>query len=96
MPGSVSLRPEKSAFAVGKGYEVYVPLTGLIDFDKERLRLGKELMKLEGEINSSSNKLANSQFISRAPDSVVEKERERLENGKKNHSRISAILKTLG
>ncbi len=88
-------KPEKSAFAVGSGYEVYLPLTGLIDFDKEKLRLSKELLKLEGEIAKSENKLDNGQFISRAPGSVVEKERDRLETGKKNHTKISAILQSL-
>jgi valyl-tRNA synthetase len=88
-------KPEKSAFAAGNGYEVYLPLTGLIDFDREKLRLSKELVKLEGEISRCSNKLANSQFISRAPEAVVEKEKEKLETVKKNHSRISVILKTL-
>ena len=80
---------------MGSGYEVYLPLTGLIDFDKEKLRLSKELLKLEAEISKSENKLGNDQFISRAPGPVVEKEKERLETGKKNHTRISAILQSL-
>jgi valyl-tRNA synthetase len=88
-------KPEKSAFAVGSGYEVYIPLTGLIDLDREKLRLSKELVKLEAEITKSENKLGNDQFIIRAPESVVQKERDRVETGNKNHTRILAILQSL-
>ncbi|MCK5569330.1 MAG: class I tRNA ligase family protein, partial [Spirochaetes bacterium] len=88
-------KPDRSAFAVGSGYEIYLPLTGLIDFEKEKMRLTKELEKLKAEVGKSENKLGNNQFIDKAPSSVVEKERERLETCKKAYSRVSGILESL-
>ncbi len=88
-------KPDRSAFAVGSGYEIYLPLTGLIDFEKEKMRLTKELEKLKAEVGKSENKLGNNQFIDKAPSSVVEKERERLETCKTAFSRVSGILESL-
>ncbi len=72
-------KPEKSAFAVGTGYEVFVPLADLIDLDKEKSRLEKELAKLEAEIEKTKKKLANKNFLEKAKPEVVEKERNKFE-----------------
>ncbi|MDC9597038.1 valine--tRNA ligase [Xenorhabdus anantnagensis] len=60
------------------GAEVLIPMAGLIDKDAELVRLDKEIEKLDKEINSIEVKLANEGFVSRAPEAVVAKERERL------------------
>ena len=75
-PG-VGTEPENAAAAIAPGVQVYLPLAGLIDVDKEIQRLEKELAKLETEIQGLDRKLANENFVNRAPAEVVERERER-------------------
>ncbi|HEX9895681.1 MAG TPA: valine--tRNA ligase [Gemmatimonadales bacterium] len=60
------------------GTKVTVPLGELIDVDRECARLGGELERLTGLIRGQETKLANAQFTSRAPQAVVEREREKL------------------
>ena len=57
------------------GAELFLPLEGIIDLDRERTRLEEEIQRLEGQIRSTEGKLGNDQFVSRAPAEVVEKER---------------------
>ena len=49
-----------------------------LDVNAERLRLGKEIARLEGEIPKARVKLGNASFIDRAPANVVDQERARL------------------
>jgi len=58
--------------------EILIPMAGLIDKDAELLRLGKEMTKTEGEIKRINGKLSNEKFVSKAPEAVVAKEREKL------------------
>ncbi|MDE9436240.1 valine--tRNA ligase [Xenorhabdus bovienii] len=60
------------------GTEILIPMAGLIDKDVELARLDKEIEKLDKEISAIEAKLANDGFVSRAPEAVVAKERERL------------------
>ena len=53
--------------------EVLVPLAGLIDPEAEIARLGKEVTRLEQEIQRTGGKLANEKFVSKAPAEVVAK-----------------------
>ncbi|MGB9587114.1 MAG: valine--tRNA ligase, partial [Armatimonadota bacterium] len=54
--------------------DVYVPLAGLVDVDKEIARITNELAAVERELARSMGKLSSEQFMSRAPAHVVEKE----------------------
>jgi valyl-tRNA synthetase len=65
------------AAAVVSGVEVFLPLSGLVDFGAERARLGKDLGKVEADLTKVENKLANEKFIAGAPAEVVAKEREK-------------------
>ncbi|HEY4101972.1 MAG TPA: valine--tRNA ligase [Gemmatimonadales bacterium] len=60
------------------GTKIIVPLGDLVDIEKECARLGAEADKLDRLIASQEGKLANEQFVSRAPAAVIEKEREKL------------------
>ena len=57
------------------GLEVYLPLKGLIDVEKETARLSKEREALTKELARISGKLGNEGFMAKAPAAVVEKER---------------------
>ena len=57
--------------------EVYIPLKELIDFDKEIERLEKEKEKLEKELKMVRGKLSNEGFVKKAPEKVVNQEREK-------------------
>ena len=59
------------------GLEILVPLAGLIDIEAERLRLEKEISKLESGLKTVSGKLDNKKFMEKAPEAVVSKEREK-------------------
>ncbi|MCR5563579.1 MAG: valine--tRNA ligase [Desulfovibrio sp.] len=69
--------PKASASAVVLGCQVIVPLRGTVDLAGEMTRLDKELAKLEKDIIGVNKKLQNENFVSRAPATVVEAERER-------------------
>jgi len=68
--------PDKTdASAVMYDIEIYMPLKGLIDFDKERARLEKELKEALTEFDRVTAKLSNENFINKAPGEVIEKEK---------------------
>jgi len=69
--------PEEAVTAVIDGAVIYLPLAGLVDVQQELARLRKELQKLDKEVERVQKKLANPQFVERAPASVVEEERDK-------------------
>ncbi|MBQ7445285.1 MAG: valine--tRNA ligase [Clostridia bacterium] len=69
--------PPDSVSVIIPGATIYMPLTDLIDVDKELERLGLELNKIEGEIERVSAKLANENFVTKAPARLIDAEREK-------------------
>lgn len=57
--------------------QVFLPLEGLVDLQAEKERLAKEIAKLENELETVRTKLANANFVDRAPAPVVEEHRQR-------------------
>ena len=74
---------------------VYLPLAGLVDMEKEKTRLNKEMANVEKEIARLSGKLNNQGFLSKAPAEVVEGEREKLEAAKKKMTGLEETLAML-
>ena len=68
-------KPAKAAAGVASGMGVFLPLEGMIDIGKEIERLKKEVAGIEKELAGVMGKLSNESFVSRAPESVVERER---------------------
>ncbi len=69
-------RPKASATSVTPEATVFVPLEGIIDFARERERLGKELAKIDKELASVAKKLQNQDFLAKAAPEVVLKVRD--------------------
>ena len=67
-------RPKKCALAVRKGLEVYVPLEGVIDIEKEVDRLTKQMGKVKKELEEKLKKLSNPNFVEKAKREVVEEQ----------------------
>jgi valyl-tRNA synthetase len=70
-------KPKSAASAVIDAASIFVPLEGIIDFEKEISRLEKEMEKLDNELSSVVKKLNNDNFIAKAPDEVVQKVKEK-------------------
>ena len=78
--------------AVVNGVEIYLPLAGLIDVEKETARLNKELATLDKEISRLDKKLSNAGFIAKAPADIVEKEKEKLKGYEEKREAVKQRL----
>ena len=87
---------EKMVSTVTEEAKLFMPMAELIDLDKERARLEKELEKARKNYEGQMRKLSNENFISRAPEAVVQTERERAEKAKALVENLEASLKNLG
>jgi valyl-tRNA synthetase len=86
---------DDSATSVIDGAQIYIPLSDLIDYDKEMERLTKEKEKLEGEIKRADGKLNNKAFVDKAPESVVASEKEKLEKYNDMYSKVIERIEQL-
>ncbi len=69
-------KPDSSATSVvAGGIEIYIPLAGLIDIEKEKEKLTKNLEKMLVELDKVNKRLSDNTFLSRAPQEVIAKER---------------------
>jgi valyl-tRNA synthetase len=75
---------------------VALPLAGLLDIGAERARLGRELARLDVEIDGRTRKLGNESFLLRAPADVVERERAAQKELLDKKKRIESTLASLG
>ena len=71
-------KPEQAATQVAGDVEILLPLAGLIDIDEEEKRLGKEIDKVQKDVDFFVKKLGNEKFVANAPPQVLEKDRGKL------------------
>ena len=91
-------KPENATVTVVNGLEVYLLLKDLIDADKEKERIAKEQATVLKEIARLEGKLNNQGFLAKAPEAVVAKEKEKLEEYKQKQQALNEreeFLKTL-
>ncbi|MEX2009834.1 MAG: hypothetical protein WEC41_06530, partial [Dongiaceae bacterium] len=72
-----------------------LPLAGVIDVAQEKARLAKEVAKTTDEIAKFEKKLANAQFVAKAPPEVVEEQRQRMADAEQARAKLSTALERL-
>jgi valyl-tRNA synthetase len=96
MSVAAGTRSGAGAAAVVGGHDLFVSLEGLIDLDKEKGRLDKELEKTRKSVGFLESRLANEGFVSRAPPELLEKTRKELADEQEKASRLDAARRALG
>ncbi|MBC7235571.1 MAG: valine--tRNA ligase [Chloroflexi bacterium] len=89
-------KPAKALTLITADYECYLPLAALVDLDRERARLTKELEAVAGEIARSEALLAKEGFVTKAPEAVVQRERDKLAEARERYQAIQERLASLG
>ena len=98
---SVEIRPDEPADLTGlvadvtHDAKIYMPLAELVDIEKEKARLTKDLGKKQGELKGLEGKLSNPGFLNKAPAEVVAAEKERAEKLKVLIVKIEEQLKAM-
>ncbi|MFZ0476271.1 MAG: valine--tRNA ligase [Halobacillus sp.] len=87
--------PEKAMSSVITGAELYLPLAGLINIEDEIKRLEKEWKKWDQEVSRVQKKLANEGFVKKAPEHVVEEEREKENDYLDKRTKVEARIEEL-
>ncbi|MGD2198135.1 valine--tRNA ligase [Lysinibacillus fusiformis] len=87
--------PGQSMTAVITGAQVFLPLVGLINLEEEIARLEKELEKWAKEVKLVTGKLSNEKFVSKAPEALVNVEREKLADYESKHAVVLKRLEEL-
>lgn len=88
-------QPKNSARRVLSNSEVLVPLEGLIDIEKEKERIENELSQLERDLESTKKKLNNEDFLTKAPEEVVDREKKKQEEFQAKKERLKSNLEAL-
>ncbi len=81
-------------FVVGET-EVYVELSGLVNKDKEKVRLEKEIATVAPYVESMKKKLSNTEFVNNAPPAVIDGERKKLADAEAKLTALTAQLSAL-
>jgi len=87
--------PAGSVQLLVRGEVAAMPLKGVVDFAAERARLDKELKKIVDDIDRIDKKLGNDDFMARAPEEVVDEQRERREEAEERRGKIKEALERL-
>ncbi len=92
---SAAAAPQGSVQLIVRGEVAALPLIGVIDLDAESARLTKEMQKAEADIARVDAKLSNTNFVARAPEEVVEEEKEKREEALARKTKIAEALERL-
>ena len=88
-------KPYQSVASVVHGMELYIPLEGLVDLEKEKTQLNKRRTKIEELLVGIDNKLSNENFIANAPDEIVNRENNKKIDLKDELEKINSNIKML-
>jgi valyl-tRNA synthetase len=87
--------PDGALQLVVRGEVAALPLKGVIDLGAEKTRLEKEMAKVDADIKRVDAKLGNADFLARAPEEVVDGEREKRDEAVARREKIVEALKRL-
>ena len=88
-------KPLQSATAVIENLEIFIPLKGLIDIEKEIQRLEKQVSDMQGRLNAVSKKLDNKNFVERAPKKIIDHEKSKQADYADQLNKLKDNLSTL-
>jgi valyl-tRNA synthetase len=88
-------KPTQALALVVGGVEIYLPLAGMVDLEKERERLNAELEEIAQAISRSEKILASEDFLAKAPAQVVQRERDKLADYRQKQAKLQERLKSL-
>ena len=93
---TVDVAPPQSVQVIVRGTTAALPLAGIIDIAAEKARLAKELDKIGQDIARIDAKLGNADFMARAPEEVVDEQKEKREEALTRKTRVAEALSRLG
>ena len=88
-------KPAQVVALVVGGVEVYLPLAGMVDLAKEQQRLNAEIEEVTKGIAGSEKLLANEDFLAKAPEQVVQRERDKLADYRQRQAKLQERLESL-
>lgn len=89
-------KPEQSLASVVREVTFYVVVGGAIDIEQEKVRLQKEIQRLNGNITGTEKKLSNEKFINNAKADIIEYEKEKLQSMKESLTKVIENYNALG
>ena len=93
--GTDIVKPKQSATSVVTGMEIYIPLQGLVDLEEEKRRMTKRISEIDRLLGGINSKLSNENFLIRAPENVIDKEKSNLEKLNEELEKITSNLDML-
>lgn len=87
--------PKNDVHIVCEGIEAVIPLSSLVDPEKEKARVQKEIERISGDIARANSKLTNEGFLAKAPQSVVDEEKAKLASAEEMLGKLRERLETL-
>jgi valyl-tRNA synthetase len=93
---ALAAKPEQAMALVAGSVEIYLPLAGMLDVEKERARLDTEIAEAQAQIARSRTMLDNPNFVGRARPDVVQRERDVLSAAEDTLARLEAHRRELG
>ena len=85
----------ESATSVVRGVELYIPLKGLVDLEKEKIQLMKRKIKIEDLLKGIDRKLSNVNFMNNAPEKIIKGEKEKELSLKDELTKINSNISML-
>jgi len=90
-----AVEPKGVATAVIGSIKIFVPIAGIVDISGEMARLEKELGRIARDLQQSSRKLANRDFMAKAAPEIIRKEEEKMKECQKKFNTLETALKKL-